>query len=69
MDGAAGDGVVQQQYTRHHISLDDCAGDTTVRNEVLDRLLLAFSRHVLDYLQALVGYLAAGRNTICNRST
>lgn len=57
MHGTSSKRVVKQQDTSHHITLDHGAGDAAVRDEVLDGLLLALGRHILDDLQTLVRYL------------
>lgn len=55
--GAASDRVVEQQHARDHIALHHGAGDAAVRDEMLDSLLLALRRHILDDLETFVGHL------------
>lgn len=67
MHRAPSEWVVEKQHAGHHVALHHRAGDAAVRDEVLDGLLFAFSCHILDDLQAFVGYLGKEVVVICGR--
>lgn len=57
MHGTASDRVVEQKNASNHVPLHHSTGDAAVGDEMLDGLLFAFGRHILDDLQSFVGYL------------